>query len=109
LTIDEYSDKDHEKDACLFVEIFVGCEDHKEKDVSKILDSIRCSNGLHENVNQNEELDVGKGLENESPAGPVTFLLDPVIEERKNWIPPPLRLHLVVTSNLGVEEHKQNE
>lgn len=51
LTSYEHYDEDHETNASLFVNLSVSSEYHKEKDVTKILESIRSSDSLEEDVN----------------------------------------------------------
>jgi hypothetical protein len=48
-------------------------------------------------------------LENESPAGPVSFVLDLVLEEHNHGIPSVLRVQLVVNTYLHVEQQKCDE
>jgi hypothetical protein len=105
----ECHDKDNKSKTKLLVEIFVSKKDHKEKDVTKILEPIWCRDGHNEDVNQNSYLDIWKKLVNEPPAAPVAFVLDLVLEESKHGFLFVLIFHLVVDSNLVPEQQKSEE
>jgi hypothetical protein len=83
LTSYEHHDKDHEKNAILFVNFSVSSKDNKEKDVAEILNSVRISDSLNKDVNQDDVLDVRKNLIKDSPAGPISSIIDSVLEEHK--------------------------